>query len=81
MILLLVYRKQSNEMQESFPRLQYFLVTKSREIIAGNFNYDLSKMLGNKYFDIFKLSFRLFMILFLWNNAVDILHIYTHTAP
>ena len=41
MILLLVYRKQSNGMQESFPRLQYFLVTKSKEIIAGNFNYDL----------------------------------------
>ena len=39
--LMLVYRKQSMQMQEFFCMLQYLLVTKSIDIIAGEFSYDL----------------------------------------
>ena len=33
--------------------LQYLLATYSIDIIAGNFNYDLLKVLQNKFLDIF----------------------------
>ena len=39
--LMLVYRKQSMQMQEFFCMLQYLLVTNSIDIIAGEFSYDL----------------------------------------
>ena len=38
--LMLVYRKQSMQMQEFFCMLQYLLVTNSIDI-AGEFSYDL----------------------------------------
>ena len=44
--LMLVYRKPSGGMQE------YLLARNSRDIIAGNFNCDLLKVLENKL-DIF----------------------------
>ena len=50
---MLVYRKQSMHMQEFFQLLQYLLATNSIDIIVGYFNYDLSKMLQNKFLDIF----------------------------
>ena len=50
---MLVYRKQSMHMQEFFQLLQYLLATNSIDIIVGHFNYDLSKMLQNKFLDIF----------------------------
>ena len=43
--LILVYRKQSMHMQEFFQMLQYLLATYSVDIIAGDFNYDLLKVL------------------------------------
>ena len=42
--LMLVYRKQSMQIQEFFRMLQYFLVTNSIDIIAGEFSYDLLTM-------------------------------------
>ena len=51
--LMLVYRKQSMHMQELFQMLQYLLATYFIDIIAGDFNYDLLKVLQNKFLDIF----------------------------
>ena len=50
--LMLVYRKQSMHMQE-FLMLQYLRPTFSIDIIAGDFNYDILKVLQNKFLDIF----------------------------
>ena len=51
---MLVYRKQSMQMQEFFHMLQYLLATNSIYIIAENFNYDLLKVSENKLLGIFK---------------------------
>ena len=50
---MLVYRKQSMQIQEFFQMLQYFLPTNSIDVIPGYFNYDLSKVSQNKFLDIF----------------------------
>ena len=44
--LMLVYRKQSMQMQEVSQMLQYLVLTCSIDIIAGDFNYDLLKSVG-----------------------------------
>ena len=41
------------DMQEFFQMLKYLLATYSIDITAGDFNYDLLKMLQNKSLDIF----------------------------
>ena len=51
--LMLVYGKPSMHMQEFFQMLHYLLATYSIDIIAGDFNYDLLKVLQNKFLDIF----------------------------
>ena len=50
---MLVYRKQFMHKQEFFQMLQYLLATNSIAIIARDFNYDLSKVSENNFFDIF----------------------------
>ena len=52
--LMLVYRKQSMRTQEYFQMLQYLLATNFIDIIVGDFDYDLLKVLENKLLDIFK---------------------------
>ena len=51
---MLVYRKQSLQMEEFFHMLQYLLATNFIYIIAENFNYDILKVSENKLLDIFK---------------------------
>ena len=51
--LMLVYRKESMHMQSFFQMLQYLLATHSIDILAGDSNYDLSKVSQNKFLDIF----------------------------
>ena len=51
--LMLVYRKQSVHMQEFFQMLQYLLATNSVDITAGDFTYDLLKVLQKNVLDIF----------------------------
>ena len=51
--LMLVYRKQSMNMQEFFHMLQYLLATHSIDIIAGDFSYDLLKVSQFIFLDIF----------------------------
>ena len=48
--LMLVYRKQSMQMQEFFHTFQYLVATYS---IAGDFNYGITNVLGSKLLDIF----------------------------
>ena len=54
--LMLVYRKQSMYIQEFFQMLQYLLATNSIDI-AGNFNYDLSRVSQNKLLRYFHRPF------------------------
>ena len=51
--LMLVCRKQSMQMQEFSQMLQYLVATYSIDVIAGNFNYVLLKVLENKLLDCF----------------------------
>ena len=51
--LMLVYRKQSMLMQVFSQMFQYLVATCSIDIIAGDFNYDLLKVLENELLDIF----------------------------
>ena len=51
--LMLVFRKQSMQMQEFFQMLQRLVATCCIGIIAGGLNYDLLKVLENKLLDIF----------------------------
>lgn len=46
-----VYRKQVMSLDEFCRVLEYFLVVNSVDVIAGEFNYDLSKVLSNKLLD------------------------------
>ena len=46
-ILMLVYRKQSMQMQEFSRIMQSLEATYSIDVIAGNFNYDLLKASEN----------------------------------
>ena len=48
-----VYEKQSMQMQEFFKILQYLVATYSIDIIAGECNYHLLKVLENNLLDIF----------------------------
>ena len=50
---MLVYRKQFLGMQKFSQLMQYLLTANSIHIIAGNFNYDLLKVIENKLLDIF----------------------------
>ena len=50
---MLVSRKQSMDTEEFFHMLQYLLTTYSIDVKAGDFNYDLLKVLQNKFLDIF----------------------------
>ena len=50
---MLPYRKQSMQREEYFQMLQYLVVTYSMDIINEDFNYDLLKVSGNKFLDIF----------------------------
>ena len=50
--LTLVYRKQSMQIQYFFQMLQYSVATYFIDIIAGNFNYDVLRLLENKLLDI-----------------------------
>ena len=50
---MLVYRKQFLGMQEFSQLMQYLLAANSIDIIAGDFNYDLLKVIENKLLDIF----------------------------
>ena len=50
---MLVYRKQSMQMQEFSQVLQYLVASYSIDIIAGDFNYDILKVPENKLLDIF----------------------------
>ena len=45
--LMLVYRKHSMQMQELFQMLQYLLATNLVDTVAGDFNFDLLKVLEN----------------------------------
>ena len=47
---MLVYRKHSMRMQEFFQMLQYLLATNSVDIVAGDFNFDVSKVSENNLF-------------------------------
>ena len=51
--LMLVYWKQSMQMEEFFQMLQYLVATYSIDVIAEDFNYDLLKVSVNKLLDIF----------------------------
>ena len=51
--LMLVYRKQFLGMQEFSQLMQYLLAANSIDIIAGDFNYNLLKVIKNKLLDIF----------------------------
>ena len=48
--LMLVYRKHFMQMQEFFQMLEYLLATNSIDIVAGDFNFDLSKVSENNLF-------------------------------
>ena len=50
---MLVYRKQSMNIQEFFQMLQYLLATNSIGIIAEEFSYDILKVSRNKFLHIF----------------------------
>ena len=50
--LMLVYRKQSKQMQEFSQMLQNLVATYFIDIIVGDFNYDLLKVSENKLLDI-----------------------------
>ena len=50
---MLVYRKQSMQMQEFFQSMQYLAATYSIDIPAGDFSYVLLKVLENKLLNIF----------------------------
>ena len=49
--LILVYRKQSMQLQKFFQMLQFLLATNFIVIIAGEFHYNLLKMPENKFLD------------------------------
>ena len=49
--LILVYRKQSMQMQKIFQMLQFLLATNFIVIIAGEFHYNLLKVPENKFLD------------------------------
>ena len=51
--LMLLYRKQSMQMEEFFHMLQYLVATYAMYTVAGDFNYDLLKVSENKFWDIF----------------------------
>ena len=50
---MLVYRKQFLGMQEFSELMQYLLAAHSIDIIAGDLNYDLLKVIENELLDIF----------------------------
>ena len=50
---MLIYRKQSMNVEQFFQMLQYLLAINSVDITAGEFKYDLLKMSQNKWLDIF----------------------------
>ena len=50
--LMLVYKKQSMQMQEFSQMLQYLVTTYSTDIIARDFNYNTLKVSENNFSDI-----------------------------
>ena len=50
---MLVFRKQSLEMQTFSQLMQCLLAVTSTDIVVGDFNYDLLNVTENKLIDIF----------------------------